>query len=1051
VTDESLMWCPVCGAEYQPRLARCADCDVHLVDEQPEQPDGLFRTAGAQLAGELERYERAGGNDPLSVVVQRGDWGHWFRAAASTTGAPRPAGRWEIVLQHGDQRVVVVGLAGGGWRVATPAKGPWIDQEIGIKEKKGADSLLPDLAEGLGGVPRALWIPVLAVLAGTAIWLGIRSGPPELRALAGLTVAFVALVIVCLVPRTMRRLLVRYGAMTFYAGMALVIAYVSIGAAEGLHVGMAWPVNAWRDLFENETVLIDTLSSKRVVHHEHCGNSGCYEEDHYWISVGGEEWPVSQTTHDVLRRGEVVEIAYRPHTRFVEYVAYGPALSSTRGKNELRVAVTLAPAERKLFEDRILPDFKQRTGLDVTFVQMEPDTLLDVLENETASPFDLLAVDNNQVGQLADKDLVQDLSDEVGLIPPEVVPSMRPLTQVDGRTLFLPFRPNVMITYYDQTQLQRLGVTAPQTWQELLDVAAQLDQHGQHLELQGAPGAPSATQLDEFLLQAGGDPLALDSPQSLEALDFLAQLAPHLDGHTAKAKFDTVNDDLTSDTAAVAPNWTFGVSEVVVKQGRRDIAAYPGWAGPAGPAHVLGGDVLAIPKVAERRKPALKLAEYLMSQPVQATLATQLFWPSMRVDAYHDVQPELRPYWDAINNAMANTSPRPAIACWHDVEKVLSKAWKSIVVDRASPGELVQHWSAEIRDHCEAKPPPAPAPVPPSPPTTSPYTVPAIPPFPKSFAPDYITAGPDGNVWFTNDDSNEVGRITPNGEVAVFPDPDGKIKGLEDITAGPDGNLWFTSYKLDPDGRPTASLLGRITPSGEIATFEDRKITEPDGITAGPDGNLWFTNYRTDRIGRITPDGQITLLADPDHEIGGPDNIVVGPDGNLWFTNYDDDTIGRIKPNGDITVFRDPDEKIKGLEDITAGPDGNLWFTSYVLDDNDHPIDSVIGRITPHGKISTFTDPKDRITEPEGITPGYDGDLWLTSYRLDNNDNPTHSLIGRITPDGKITVVETLPDKISGPEDMTAGPDGNLWFTNTGNDTIGRIAPNGEVTTFPVK
>jgi trehalose transport system substrate-binding protein len=766
--------------------------------------------------------------------------------------------------------------------------------------------------------------------------------------------------------------------------------------------------------------------------------------------VGGREWPVSQATHDVLRRGEVVEIAYRPYTRFVEYVAYGPALSATRGKNELRVAVTLAPAERQLFEEQVLPDFKQRTGLDVTFVQMEPDTLMDVLENETASPFDLLAVDNNQVGQLADKDLVRDLSDEVSSIPPETIPSMRALTRVDDRTLFFPFRPNVMITYYDQAQLQRLGVSSPENWQQLLDVATELDRHGQHLELQGAPGSPSATQLDEFLLQAGGDPLALDSPQSLQALTFLAQLAPHLGDHTAKAKFDTVNDDLASGDAAVAPNWTFGVSELVVKQGRRDIAAYPGWAGPAGPAHVLGGDVLAIPKVAERRKPALKLAEYLMSQPVQATLATQLFWPSMRTDAYRDVQPELRPYWDAINDAMANATPRPAIACWHDVEQVLSKAWDSIVVDRASPGELVQHWSAEIRDRCETKPA-AQATAPSSVPATPPYAVPGIPSLPKSFAPDYITAGRDGNIWFTNRDSNEIGRITPMGEVTVFSDPDGKIKGLEDITTGPDGNVWFTSYKLDPDGRPTASLLGRITPSGELTTFEDPKITEPDGITAGPDGNLWFTNYRTDRIGRITPDGEVTLVDDPHHKINGPDNIVSGPDDNLWFTSYDDGTIGRIKPNGDIAVFRDPAKRIKGLDEVAAGPDGNLWFTSYDLDDKDKPTHGLIGRITPNGKITVFADPNRRMTEPEGITPGPDGNLWFVSYELDDDDNPIRSRIGRITPEGEVTVVEAPPDKVSGPEDMTLGPDGNLWFTNTGNDTIGRIAPSGEITTFPVK
>jgi trehalose transport system substrate-binding protein len=703
VTGESLMWCPVCGAEYQPQLTRCADCDVDLVAEQPEAPDVLFRAAGAQLATELASYETAGGHEPLEDVVHRSfEWSHWFSEAESKTTASRPAGRWEIVLKLGKQRVVVVGLPGGGWRVAAPkedAPEAWRPPE---KEEEERPDAWADLAEGLGGVPLLVWVPVVVALVGIAVWMVVRSGPPELRALAWVAVAYLAIGIVCVVPASMRRLVGRQWAIAIYLVVALGMAYVSIGAAEGLHVGMGWPVNAWRDLFENDTVLIDVMADKRVEHHEHCGgNSGCYEEDHYWIDVGGDEWPVSQATHDVLRRGEVVEIAYRPHTRFVEYVAYGPALSSTRGKNELRVAVTLAPVERRLFEDQILPDFKQRTGLDVSFVQMQPDTLLEVLENETASPFDLLAVDNNQIGQLADKDLVQDLSDAAGLIPAEVVPSMRPVTNVDGRTLFLPFRPNVMVTYYDQSQLQKLGTTPPETWEQLLDVAAKLDQNGQHLELQGAPGPPSATQLDEFLLQAGGDPLALDSPQSLQAFNFLVHLAPHLDGHTAKAKFDTVNDDLTSDAAAVAPNWTFGVGEVVVKHGRRDIAVHPGWAGPAGPAHVLGGDVLAIPKVAERRNSALKLTEYLMSQRVQATLATQLFWPSMRVDAYHDVQPELRPYWDAINDAMANASPRPALACWSEVERVLSDAWQAIVRDHKNPGELAQHWAAEVRDACE--------------------------------------------------------------------------------------------------------------------------------------------------------------------------------------------------------------------------------------------------------------------------------------------------------------------------------------------------------------
>jgi streptogramin lyase len=616
---------------------------------------------------------------------------------------------------------------------------------------------------------------------------------------------------------------------------------------------------------------------------------------------------------------------------------------------------------------------------------------------------------------------------------------MRSLTKVQDRTLFLPFRPNVMITYYDQTQFQRLGVTPPQTWEQLLEVAGRLKENGQHLELQGASGAPSATQLYEFLLQAGGDPFALDSPQSMQALKFLDQLAPSLEDRTAEAKFDTVNRDLVRGDAALAPNCTYGVREVVIEEGKRDVAVHPGWAGPAGPAHVLGGDVLAIPKDSERSKPALKLAHHLLSQPVQATLANELFWPSMRTDAYQTVQPALRAYWDAINEAMTYATPRPTIECWHDVEKVLSKAWNSIVVARESPGELVQHWAAEVRDICQPKQAPAPVPGPTAeslPLEDSPYVRPDFQPF-GAPTPDYITAGSDGNLWFTGsgfDDDGDptgafIGRITPGGEVARFEDPNGAISQPEVITAGWDGNLWFTSHGND--------RIGRITPTGEITTFADRRIKAPEGITAGPDGNLWFTSYENDRIGRITPSGEISMLTS-EGEIGGPDNIVAGPDGSLWFAGYDDNSIGRVTPTGEVKTFEDSNRRIEELQDITAGPDGNVWFTGHEPDEDDEPTDGFIGRITPRGDITIFETP-DEIAGPEDITAGPDGNLWFASYFEDR--------IGRVTPDGEITVVKDR--KIAGPEDITVGPDENLWFTNYDDKTIGRITPGGEITTFP--
>ena len=40
---------------------------------------------------------------------------------------------------------------------------------------------------------------------------------------------------------------------------------------------------------------------------------------------------------------------------------------------------------------------------------------------------------------------------------------------------------------------------------------------------------------------------------------------------------------------------------------------------------------------------------------------------------------------------------------------------------------------------------------------------------------------------------------------------------------------------------------------------------------------------------------------------------------------------------------------------------------------------------------------------------------------------------------------------ISGPSEITAGPDGALWFTNPGNNTIGRITTAGAVTNYNTK
>ena len=79
--------------------------------------------------------------------------------------------------------------------------------------------------------------------------------------------------------------------------------------------------------------------------------------------------------------------------------------------------------------------------------------------------------------------------------------------------------------------------------------------------------------------------------------------------------------------------------------------------------------------------------------------------------------------------------------------------------------------------------------------------------------------------------------------------------GVFGITAGPDGNLWFTG----------SSAIGRITPSGTITLFPVPG-SAPGAITAGPDGNLWFLDNGTGKIGQTRIDRDLAVVADHDRQ-----------------------------------------------------------------------------------------------------------------------------------------------------------------------------------------
>jgi streptogramin lyase len=297
-------------------------------------------------------------------------------------------------------------------------------------------------------------------------------------------------------------------------------------------------------------------------------------------------------------------------------------------------------------------------------------------------------------------------------------------------------------------------------------------------------------------------------------------------------------------------------------------------------------------------------------------------------------------------------------------------------------------------------------------------------PVPPGTNPGGITAGPDGALWFVEEGTSKIGRITTAGVVtnhyAVTTSARSSVNSLDQITLGPDGALWFTE--------PGDNQIGRITTAGGPPTEFTLPIGdgEPEGITAGPDGALWFTAVNAGKIGRIPssppadPPHGITLYPPTGRAGSEISDISVGPDGALWFTESGGNRIGRITTGGVISHFTVPTAKSEP-SGITQGPRG-LWFVESAADQ--------IARITTEGVITEYPGAG---VEPSAIAVGRDGALWFTE------SHPSANAIGRITPGGVITNHFPVPTARSEPSDITTGPDGALWFTEILGNKIGRI------------
>jgi streptogramin lyase len=262
------------------------------------------------------------------------------------------------------------------------------------------------------------------------------------------------------------------------------------------------------------------------------------------------------------------------------------------------------------------------------------------------------------------------------------------------------------------------------------------------------------------------------------------------------------------------------------------------------------------------------------------------------------------------------------------------------------------------------------------------------------------------------------------------------------LAKGPDGNVWF----VDTKNFAPVPEIGRITSTGTITEYPLKAENTLSAITAGPKAEkyLWFTDQgATPAIGRIDSEAPGSEVEATVNEfstglnVGSkPLGITLGPDGNLWFTDQGTTSaIGMIEPGGENKIKECSTGLNLGSQPtgIAAGPDGNLWFT-------DVGTTQAVGRVNPSTcAIKEFETGAETLpgglnsstTGLRGITAGVDGNVWFTEAGAKSK------AICHITPSGTDEEIKSSLKCFkegligsSSPLGLTAAPDGKLWFTD---------------------
>lgn len=292
------------------------------------------------------------------------------------------------------------------------------------------------------------------------------------------------------------------------------------------------------------------------------------------------------------------------------------------------------------------------------------------------------------------------------------------------------------------------------------------------------------------------------------------------------------------------------------------------------------------------------------------------------------------------------------------------------------------------------------------------------------------------------------------------PSPEVTEHALPNLLAGPceiefDGNgkAWIEEI--------TGNAISRFDPqTGSFTRFPlAQPLAVPGGIEVGPDGAIWFPQLTTNVITRLDPsNGSMQNYPIPYGQlVTGPvtagvavaSDMATGKDNAVWFSMSGTNAVGRIDvatKQIEIIPLPTPLSTVVVLTQIIQPGPGNTMVMS-------------LGEANKIATIDVFTR---QITEyvvptpvalPQGVTTDRNGDIWFTETAAQklgrlNVSTGVITEYNILTLRGQLPISLTLGNPLPFPGPIREGSDSKIYFAQggfQGGNKIGQFDPSTNV------